>query len=98
MKPVLAVMFVMPLGQTVEDSTEQEKDNYCHCSQLMYCNRTITCSIVGAKIWNSIPESYGRLPKHIFKKKIQALLFVTLEPLDSYADASTLTSEIKKAS
>ena len=55
-------------------------------------------SIVGAKIWNSIPESYRRLPKHIFKKKIQALLFVTLETLDSYADTSTLISEIKKAS
>ena len=53
-------------------------------------------SIVGAKICNSIPESYRRLPKHIFKKKIQALLFVTLETLDSYA--STLISEIKKAS
>ena len=55
-------------------------------------------SIIGAKIWNSIPESYQRLPKHIFKKKIQELLFVTLETLDSYANASTLTSEIKKAS
>ena len=55
-------------------------------------------SIIGAKIWNSIPESYRRLLKHIFNKKIQALLFVTLETLDSYADASTLISEIKKAS
>ena len=55
-------------------------------------------SIVGAKIWNSIPESYRRLPKHIFKKKIQALIFATLETLDSYADTSTLISEIKKAS
>ena len=55
-------------------------------------------SIVGAKIWNSIPESYLSLPKHIFKKKIQALLFVTLETLDSYADTRTLISEIKKAS
>ena len=55
-------------------------------------------SIVGAKIWNSIPESYRKLPKHIFKKKIQALLIVTLETLDSYADISTLISEIKKAS
>ena len=55
-------------------------------------------SIVGAKIWNSIPESYRRLPKHIFKKKIQALLFVTLETIDSYADTSTLISEIKKKS
>ena len=55
-------------------------------------------SIVGAKSWNSIPENYRRLPKHIFKKKIQALLFVTLETLDSYADTSTFISEIKKAS
>ena len=55
-------------------------------------------SIVGAKIWNSIPESYRSLPKHIFKKKIQALLFATLGSLDSYADTSTLISEIKKAS
>ena len=53
-------------------------------------------SIVGAKIWNSIPESYRSLPKHIFKKKIQALLFATLGSLDSYADTSTLISEIKK--
>ena len=45
---------------------------------------------------NSFPESYRRLPKHIFKKKIQALLFVTLETLDSYADTSTLISEIKR--
>ena len=52
-------------------------------------------SSVGAKIWNSIPESYRRLPlKHIFKKKIQILLFATLETLDSYADTSTLISEI----
>ena len=55
-------------------------------------------SIVGAKIWNSIPESYRSLPKHIFKKNIQALLFATLGSLDSYADTSTLISEIKKAS
>ena len=34
----------------------------------------------------------------VFDKKIQALLFVTLETLDSYADTSTLISEIKKAS
>ena len=45
-----------------------------------------------------IPESYRKLPKHIFKKKIQALLIVTLKTLDSYADISTLISEIKKAS
>ena len=52
-------------------------------------------SIVRVKIWNSIPERYRRLPKHIFKNKIQALLFVTFETLDSYADTSTLIFEIK---
>ena len=54
--------------------------------------------IVGAKIWNSIPESYRSLPEHLFKKKIQALLFATLGSLDCYADTSTLISEIKKVS
>ena len=43
-----------------------------------------------------MPESYRKLPKHISKKKIQASLIVSLETLDSYADISTLTSEIKK--
>ena len=54
-------------------------------------------SIVGAKIWNSIPESYRRLPKHIFEKKNKTLPFETVESLDSYADTSTIISEIKKA-
>ena len=36
--------------------------------------------------------------QNTFKKKIQALLFVTLETLDSYADTSTVISEIKNAS
>ena len=39
------------------------------------------------------PSERG-LPKHIFKKKIQSLLFVTLETSDSYAANSTLISEI----
>ena len=52
--------------------------------------------IVGAKIWNSIPESSRRLPKHKFKKKIKTSLFETLESLDSYADTSTIISERKK--
>ena len=53
-------------------------------------------SIVGAKIWNSIPESYRRLPKHVFKKTIQALLhvIVTLKTLDSYADILKLKGMI----
>ena len=76
---------------------------HLHCPLFIMCNSQLnhhknSFSIVWAKIWNSIPESYRSLPKHIFKKKIQALLFATLGSLDSYADTSTLISEIKKAS
>ena len=61
---------------------------YCYLNFVLNLN----FSIVGAKIWNSIPESYR---KRIFKKKIQALLIVTLETLDSYVDISTPISEKK---
>ena len=50
------------------------------------------------EIRNTKYESYRIPPKHIFKKKTQALLFAALGSLDSYADTSTLISEIKKAS
>ena len=55
---------------------------------------------MGTGEFNAGGLPFDGLPKHILKKKIQALLFVTLETLDchSYADASTLISEIKKAS
>ena len=74
-------------------------ENYQSCKQdLNLKNHHKNSFYRWAKIWNSIPESYRSLPKHIFKKKIQALLFATLGSLDSYADTSTLISEIKKAS
>ena len=72
--------------------------NYYYINYSRLNHHKNSFSIVGAKIWNSIPESYRGLPKHIFKKKIQALLFETLETLDSYADISALISEIRKSS
>ena len=73
---------------TINKKSASSGNYYINRSRLNHHKNSF--SIVGAKIWNSIPESYRKLPKHIFKKKIQALLIVTLETLDSYADISTL--------
>ena len=52
-------------------------------------------SIVGAKFGTAFQKAIEDYQSTL-KKKIQALLFVTLETMDSYAYTSTLLSEIKK--
>ena len=59
----------------------------------LFRSKVNSFSIVGAKIWIAFPKTIED-----YQSTYQALLFVTLETLDSYADTSTLISEIKKAS
>ena len=47
-------------------------------------------SIIGAKIWNRIPEVMRKLPKHRFKKKITECLLQIFLKQDSYVDVDTL--------
>ena len=47
-------------------------------------------SIIGAKIWNRIPEVMRKLPKHRFKKKITEWLLQIFLKQDSYVDVDTL--------
>ena len=54
--------------------------------------------IVGEKFGTAFLKAIEDYQSTLFKQKIQALLFVALETLDSYADTSTLIFEIKKAS
>jgi len=53
-------------------------------------------SIIGAKIWNSIPEIPRKLPKHRFKKKTTESLFQIFLKRDSYVDIDTLLNEMKR--
>ena len=53
-------------------------------------------SIMGAKSWNSIPQNIRKLPNHIFKRKVHALLLEVLKSQDTYADLTTVISEMKK--
>ena len=50
--------------------------------------------IGAAKLWNEIPTNLRALPKVTFKKKIQMILFKTLENEDSYKDLEFITSKV----
>ena len=80
----------------ITNSAPQNICNLFNSTKDIHQYNTRSASIILGSI--ILKTLFRRLPKHIFKKKIQALLFVALETLDSYADASTLISEIKKAS
>ena len=51
-------------------------------------------SRIGAKLWNEIPTNLRALPKVTFKKKIQMILFKTLENEDSYKDLEFIISKV----
>ena len=53
-------------------------------------------SILGTKVWNSLPESIRQLTKHKFKKTIEEILLQIFITQDSYVDISTLTDAMKK--
>ena len=53
-------------------------------------------SVLGAKIWNCIPDSIRNLPKNIFKKKVNTILLDILKTRDSYVDLNLIISEFKK--
>ena len=52
-------------------------------------------SIMGAKIWNSIPENLQNSSKSLFKEKVHAILLKIFEVQDRYADLNTIISDFK---
>ena len=52
--------------------------------------------IIGARIWNSIPQSIRILPKHKFKDSLHQLLLRILELEDTYVDTPTLVNTLSK--
>ena len=53
-------------------------------------------SIMGAKIWNSIPENLRNSSKSLFKEKAHTILLKIFEVQDRYADLNTIISDFKK--
>ena len=52
-------------------------------------------SIMGAKIWNSIPENLRNSSKSLFKEKVHTILLKIFEVQDN-ADLNTIISDFKK--
>ena len=52
-------------------------------------------AIVGAKMWNSLPEKIRLLPKRRFKLKLKQALFKILINVDEYIDIDKLIHEMK---
>ena len=50
-------------------------------------------SIMGATIWNSIPENLRNSSKSLFKKKVHTILLKIFEVQDRYADLNTIISD-----
>ena len=53
-------------------------------------------SRLGAKIWNCIPPSTRKLPKHNFEKKIHDCLLQIHSQTDDYPDVSTLLRQMQR--
>ena len=53
-------------------------------------------SIMGAKIWNSIPENLQNSSKSLSKEKVHTILLKIFEVQDRYADLNTIISDFKK--
>ena len=52
-------------------------------------------SIMGAKIWKSIPENLRNSSKSLSKEKVHATLLKIFEVQDRYADLNTIISDFK---
>ena len=53
-------------------------------------------SVLGAKIWNCIPDNIRNLLKNIFKKNVHTTLFDKLKTQDSYSYLNLIILDFKK--
>ena len=52
-------------------------------------------SRIGTKIWNEMPISLRKLPKTVFKRKINQILFEILASEDCYIDLPVIIQKVK---
>ena len=71
----------------MEDRTEQNFQRIAKCCSHSRLNqKNDSFSIMGAKIWNSIPENLRNSSKSLFEEKVHTILLKIFEVQDRYAD------------
>ena len=76
-------------------STRSSSSGNYYISHSRLKQKNDSFSIMGAKIWNSIPENLRNSSKSLFKEKVHATLLKIFEVQDRYADLNTIISDSK---
>ena len=86
----------IPTQQIHSYSTRSSSSGNYYISHSRLNQKNDSFSIMGAKIWNSIPENLRNSSKSLFKEKVHTILLKIFEVQDRYADLNTIISDFKK--
>ena len=86
----------IPTQQIHSYSTPSSSSGNYYISHSRLNQKNDSFSIMGAKIWNSIPENLRNSSKSLFKEKVHTILLKIFEVQDRYADLKTIISDFKK--
>ena len=86
----------IPTQQIHSYSTRSSSSGNYYISHSRLNQKNGSFSIMGAKIWNSIPENLRNSSKSLFKEKVHTTLLKIFEVQDRYADLNTVISDFKK--
>ena len=88
--------FFIPTQQIHSYSTRSSSYGNYYISHSRLNQKNCSFSIMGAKIWNSIPENLRNSSKSLFKEKVHTILLKIFEVQDRCADLNTIISDFKK--
>ena len=86
----------IPTQQIHSYSTRSSSSGNYYISYSRLNQKNGSFSVMGTKIWNSIPENLRNSSKSLFKEKVHTILLKTFEVQDRYADLNTIISDLKK--
>ena len=86
----------IPTQQIHSYSTRSSSSGNYYISHSRLNQKNDSFSIMGAKIWNSIPENLRNSSRSLFKEKVHTILLKIFEVQDRYADLNTIISDFKK--
>ena len=86
----------IPTQQVHPYSTRSSSSGNYYISHSRLKRKNDSFFIMGAKIWNSIPENVRNSSQSLFKEKVHTILLKIFDVQDRYADLNTIISDFKK--
>ena len=87
---------LIPTQQIHSYSTRSSSSGNYYISHSRLNQKNDSFSIMGAKIWNSIPENLRNSSKSLFKEKVHTILLKIFQVQDRYADLNMIISDFEK--